>query len=284
MTASITHGERHTGDRRLSGPVTDGRPMSRRRSIVLAVLAALLVIVVLALMLMTRVARADAAPAAKDTLYQVSTYGALAAGVFDGAAQLRQLPLKGSVGMGTFTGLDGEMIVLGGTVYQARADGKVIRPGLHRLTPYACVTHFETDRSATVSGLTGYAALQAALDGLRSSANYFYAFRIHGTFSYLKIRSVPRQTKPYPTLAVALESQVIWELENVRGTMTGFWCPSWIGTVNVPGYHLHFIADDRQTAGHVLDVNVASARARADLTRRVQLLLPGTSAFADTPF
>ena len=65
--------------------------------------------------------------------------------------------------------------------------------------------------------------------------------------------------------------------------MVGFWYPDWIGTVNVPGYHLHFISDDRRTAGHVLDVNVGCVLAQADLTRRVQLLLPDTAAFAATP-
>jgi acetolactate decarboxylase len=251
-----------------------------RRSAGLAVLPLLLALYAL---LTPCIPAAGAATPADDTIYQVSTYGALSAGEYQGAAPLRSLPMRGAVGLGTFKGLSGEMAVLDGTVYQALADGSVVRPRPSSPTPFALVTHFEADRSTKLSGIVGYPALQAGLDDLRKGDNYFYAFRIHGAFNYLKIRSVPRQPRPFPTLEVALQSQVIWETHNVKGTMVGFWCHDWIGSINVPGYHLHFVSDDRRTAGHVLDVNVDLAKAQADITRRLRLLLPGTGAFMTTP-
>jgi acetolactate decarboxylase len=260
---------------------------SGRGAALLAVFAALLVLAVTALMIAVHAAggapTGAAVPVGRDTLWQVSTYGALAGGDFAGTVELRRLPARGAVGLGTFTGLNGEMVVLDGRIYQARSDGRVVRPGPLRRTPFACVTHFEADRSARLSRLTGYPALQAALDGLRGSDDDFYAFRVHGTFARLKIRTVPMQDEPYPDLADALREQIVTEAADVRGTLVGFWCPARAAKVNVPGYHLHFVSDDRRTAGHVLDVDVAAALAAADRTTTLRLARPGSAVFADTP-
>ena len=59
------------------------------------------------------------------TLFQVSTSGALVAGVFSGAVSCRTLLDHGDFGVGTFARLDGEMVVLEGKIYQVRSDGSV---------------------------------------------------------------------------------------------------------------------------------------------------------------
>ncbi|KKK81256.1 hypothetical protein LCGC14_2815300, partial [marine sediment metagenome] len=63
--------------------------------------------------------------AGRDTLYQTSTVFALMEGAYDGNVSCGQLKQRGDFGLGTFDKLDGEMVVLGGTVYQVRADGSV---------------------------------------------------------------------------------------------------------------------------------------------------------------
>jgi acetolactate decarboxylase len=260
---------------------------SGRGVTLLAVFAALLVLAVMALMIAARAAGgapSAATHAGRDTLWQVSTYAALADGGYAGTVRLQRLPARGAVGLGTFNGLDGEMVVLGGRIYQARSDGHVVRPGPLRRTPFACITSFQADRRMRLSFLTGYPALQAALDGLRDEDDDFYAFRIHGTFRRLRIRTVPMQDEPYADLAEALQEQVVTDLAAVRGTLVGFWCPARAANVNVPGYHLHFLSDDRRSAGHVLDVDVAAALATADRTTKLRLAQPGSAVFADIPF
>jgi hypothetical protein len=105
---------------------------SGRGAALLAVFAALLVLAVTALMIAAHAAggapAGKAAPVARDTLWQVSTYGALAGGGFAGPVELRKLPARGAVGLGAFTGLDGEMVVLDGRIYQARSDGGSCAP------------------------------------------------------------------------------------------------------------------------------------------------------------
>ena len=44
------------------------------------------------------------------------------------------------------------------------------------------------------------------------------------------------------------------------GTLVGVRCPSWVGGLNVPGYHWHFLSEDRTVGGHVLDCRVLEGR------------------------
>src|SRR5512137_1292807 len=65
----------------------------------------------------------------REVLYQVSTIDALMQGVFDGVEPVAELKKHGDFGIGTFDALDGEMIVLDGIVYQAKADGHIYTAG-----------------------------------------------------------------------------------------------------------------------------------------------------------
>ena len=128
---------------------------------------------------------------------QVATIDALMAGVYDGHMSLATLRGHGDFGIGTFEGLDGEMILLDGTFYRARADGKVYRPELSERTPFACVTKFVGDRRETLPGPAARQALEARIDALVPEQNLFCAFRVRGEFNRVQVRSVPVQNKPY---------------------------------------------------------------------------------------
>ncbi|WP_162885902.1 acetolactate decarboxylase, partial [Streptococcus intermedius] len=39
----------------------------------------------------------------------------------------------------------------------------------------------------------------------------------------------------------------------ISGTIVGFWTPELFHGVSVAGYHLHFLSDDHQFGGHVMD-------------------------------
>src|SRR5262249_27061187 len=47
--------------------------------------------------------------------------------------------------------------------------------------------------------------------------------------------------------------QAVWTHNHVKGTLVGFRCPKWVQSLNVPGYHWHFLSDDRKIGGHVLN-------------------------------
>ena len=65
----------------------------------------------------------DSTHSMTDTITQVSVLSALLARQFDGHTPCRELLKYGDFGIGTFDRMDGEMIVVDGSLYQAKADG-----------------------------------------------------------------------------------------------------------------------------------------------------------------
>ena len=104
--------------------------------------------------------------------------------------------------------------------------------------------------------------LDAQLDRKLPHRNSPYALRITGEFAALTIRSVPAQSPPFEPLVDVVKHQVTWQHHNLRGTLVGLRCPEWMGTINVSGYHWHFLSDDHKIGGHVLACEFADCYAR----------------------
>ncbi|MBI1374334.1 MAG: acetolactate decarboxylase [Phycisphaera sp.] len=215
------------------------------------------------------------AGAPHDTLTQVSTIDALLAGQYDGHISCGEMLRHGGFGLGTFDALDGEMVVLGGHVYQVRSDGHVYTPGPDTPTPFATVCRFRADDRLVVEAGTTWEALQQQIDARLGNVNYFYAVKLTGRFKVMKTRAVPAQAKPYPELADAAKGQSVFDMTEVSGTLVGFRCPPYVTGMNVPGYHVHFLTDDRRAGGHVLDLELANtAVCEIDRLDRYEVLLP----------
>lgn len=209
----------------------------------------------------------------QDLLYQVSTYTALLGGGYDPVEPVGVLLRNGDLGHGTFTGLDGEMVVVGGTCYQVKIDGTARPADLALGVPFAGVTFFSPDLSIPGVVAGNMTELTRFLDSQMPSQDLFYAIRIDGTFPYIKARSVPAQTKPYPPLADALKGQNIYEFRNVTGTAVGFYTPASAAGLSFPGYHLHFITADRSRGGHILDIETGGNTVELDSTPRSLTIL-----------
>lgn len=218
----------------------------------------------------------------RDTVYQVSTIDSLMAGNYDGIESFDTLRRHGDFGIGTFAGLGGEMVALDGHFYDCRYDGKVVPVMPGRKTPFASVTFFDTDRAVNVLSASSLDDLARELDRHISTVNIPWAVRIDGQFTYVKARSVPPQHKPYPPLIEVAKSQPEFEFHNIRGTLVGFRSPPWTKGVTLPGWHLHFISDDRTRGGHVLVVQFTNVRARLDACDAIHIALPHDDAFART--
>jgi acetolactate decarboxylase len=213
--------------------------------------------------------------------FQVSTLGALNVGVYEGGATLAKLKQHGNFGLGTFEGLDGEMVVLNGKFYQIKTDGVAYPVADEVKTPFSTVTFFRRERSLRLTGQMTYQGLKQQIGERLPTQNLPYAIRIQGTFPYLKVRSVPKQTLPYPPLSdVVSQQQRVFELRDVRGTLVGFQLPQYLKSVNVGGYHFHFITSDHKAGGHLLDGEFLNPIADVETLRDWQMMLPDHTAFA----
>ena len=211
------------------------------------------------------------------TLYQVSTAGALVEGVNQGAISVGALRQHGDFGLGTFDGLDGEMVLLDGSVYRVRSDGSVGEVEDDALTPFAVATRFEIGHTVDIS-VSDLATLTAELDGLRNSSNVFFAVRVDGRFDRMRVRVVCR-TAPGVKLVQATAHQFENELGPTEGTIVGFWSPPYASGLEVAGYHFHFLTEDRRAGGHVLDCAGNQLRAQIQMEGSVHIALPDTRAF-----
>jgi len=214
-----------------------------------------------------------------DVLFQVSTIDALLQGLYDGEVTFRDLGEHGDFGIGTFQALDGEMVALDGEFYQIRSDGSCHAVKGATRTPFAAVTFFEPDLRLSVDQSMEYGELETFLTDALPTGNIFYAVKVTGEFEYVKARSVPKQEKPYPLLVDVVTFQPTFEFEDARGTLVGFRCPAYVKGINVPGYHLHFIDEKRQSGGHVLECRVRQATIEIDLTPGFEMVLPDSRAF-----
>jgi acetolactate decarboxylase len=215
----------------------------------------------------------------EDILFQTSTINALLEGVYDGEITYKELKQYGDFGIGTFNSLDGEMIGLEGKFYQVKADGIAYAVDDSMKTPFAVVTFFEVDKSISLDKAVDYEQLEHYLDNLLPTKNIFYAVKIEGRFNYIKTRSVPKQIKPYPRLVEVVKDQPTFEFYNVEGTIVGFRCPEYVEGINVPGYHLHFITEDKKAGGHLLECQMQNVRIEIDYTSELYMVLPQTGDF-----
>jgi acetolactate decarboxylase len=197
-------------------------------------------------------------------LFQASTIGALLEGAYEGDLSFAELAEHGDLGLGTLNGLDGEMVALDGRFFRADADGTVEGVPAEAQTPFAVVTRFAPALDLEIEGRFDHEALLARLDELVPPGAASAAIRIDGRFELVRARSVPKQSPPYRPLTEVVAEQHVFELRDVAGTMLGFRFPAYAEGIEVSGYHLHFIGDDRARGGHVL-----ASRARGPLWVRI---------------
>ena len=215
-------------------------------------------------------------------LFQASTIAALLEGAYEGDLSFAELAEHGDLGLGTLDGLDGEMIALDGRFYRADVDGHVTEIAAETKTPFAVVTAFTPSVEAEIDGPLEHEDLLAQLDRLIPASTASCAIRIDGRFELVRARSVPRQSPPYRPLTEVVAEQHVFALTDVAGTMLGFRFPDYAEGIEVSGYHLHFISEDRGRGGHVLGSRAGGPlRVRVDPSSDLHVELPAGIELAD---
>lgn len=212
------------------------------------------------------------------TLFQVSTSAALVEGIYQGAVRVSRLLQHGDFGLGTFIDLDGEMVVLDGVCYRISPTGAIAAVEGDRLIPYAVVTRFSSSVRKKDQRIRNFEDLVQICDQLRDSNNVFYAFRVNGDFDVVKTRVM----KPVPKgtgLKKAASGQQEFRLKELRGTLVGIWSPAFAASFSVPGYHFHFLSQDRQSGGHVLDCRASEVEIDGCAMNEMHVSLPETEDF-----
>lgn len=213
-----------------------------------------------------------------DTGYvrQIGTYDYLVSPDYDGLAPLSSATSGATLGLGTFDQLDGEMVMMGGRVYRVPTSGIPVSVTTRTRTPFAQTVDFTPQARQRVARNTTCADLGPVITELAGTTDGIVAVRLHGHFTDLTTRSVPRQSKPYLPLSEVVSQQVVFELGRSKATLVGFWQGPSMAGVGAPGLHLHGLTSDRDAGGHVLSCTTGKVRVAVQATRGTVIESPST--------
>ena len=215
-----------------------------------------------------------------DEFYHYSIWTALVNKIYDGNLTVKEAKTHGDIGLGTYNGVDGELIMLDGVLYQVPYTGEVKLADDSMHIPYLNTTFFDADFSFDMDEEMNYDNLRKLIQEHFPSRNYFYAFKIHGEFDSLKLGSMYKQERPYMEgLDSLMPKRPKFDHTNIKGTMVGFYCPDFIGDINVAGFHLHFLSDDKKVGGHVLEFRGRNFKVGMDQLASYRFILPQTKDF-----
>ena len=216
----------------------------------------------------------------RHTVFQTSLMSALLDGVYDGEMTVGELLERGDFGLGTFNALDGEMVILDSVCYQLRGDGRATVADPGQMTPFAVVTPFVPTITAALPPHSTRERVSAFIGELIRSENYLYAIRITGQFDWVRTRTAARQHKPYPPLREATKNEPVVQFDGVSGVVAGFRTPLYEQGIGVPGGHVHFLDEQHERGGHVLDFAIQHGTVQVCLGTDLHLALPLGDAFS----
>ncbi|MCR5789151.1 MAG: acetolactate decarboxylase [Lachnospiraceae bacterium] len=219
----------------------------------------------------------------ENKMYQVSTLQALALGYSRAVISVSELLKGGDTGLGTFEDVNGEMIVMEGHCYRADHSGCVTEVAAETGVPFAAVAKLYGEQQFPLGKMPNIASIRTELTKKieeRFGLNSMHIVRIDGAFEKVDARSEAPYRSHHVTLKEVLDrNQEAFIFENIRGSLVGVYFPDYMDGINMPGWHLHFLSEDRSKGGHVFDVSIREGTAKVDKISNIYINLPKEAAF-----
>ncbi len=219
----------------------------------------------------------------QNKMYQVSTLQALALGYSKAVVTVGELLQEGTTGLGTFEDVNGEMVVMDGRCYRADQDGNVTEVPSDTGVPFAAVAALQGEQGFQVKDIPDIEVLRTELTKKieeQFGLNSMHVVRIDGVFAKVDARSEAPYRSHHITLKEVLSrNQKAFIFENIRGSLVGVYFPDYMDGINMPGWHLHFLSDDRSKGGHAFDVSTTEGTVKVDKITRIEINLPKEAAF-----
>ena len=219
----------------------------------------------------------------ENKMYQVSTLQALALGYSRAVIKVGDLIREGDTGLGTFEDVNGEMIVMDGHCYRADQDGNVTEVSPDMGVPFAAVAKLYGQQQFSLKDMPDIASIRTELTRKIEEVfglNFMHVVRIDGEFDKVDARSeAPYRSHHIKLKEMLGQTQKAFLFEKIRGTLVGVYFPDYMDGINMPGWHLHFLSEDRTKGGHVFDVSIREGVAKADKIGNIFINLPKEAAF-----
>lgn len=223
---------------------------------------------------------ADISRDSTSCLFHVGMANTLLGGLYEGFYSVDHLIRMGNFGIGAPHLLDGELLIVDGRVWQTTAADSTFEADGSLLVPYAAVHDFMPMEAIKLEGSFSRDQLYAVLDSILVPHNGMYGVKISGLFTSITSRAFPAVTdQPSPPLASIMDRQVLFNHGNQRGMLVGYRLPPFMVGLNFPGYHFHFVSDDRRRGGHMVDFMATDITIEFDRIHRFEVQLPDRDDF-----
>lgn len=213
------------------------------------------------------------------TVYQTSPISALLKGFANDSFTVSDIREHGDFGLGTFNGVDGEMIILNRKVYRADYNGKISMPENSRQSPFVTEIYFHADTNITLKDTLSFSELENFINKVLPSKNIICAIKIEGLFKNIQYRSEKKQIAAFTNLNDVLKHQFIYNKSNIKGTLVGFYYPDYLKDINAAGYHFHFLSFDKKSGGHVLNLITQIIKIQIEFANNLDMRIPKTTGF-----
>lgn len=215
-----------------------------------------------------------------NTLYTFGHASALIGGLYDAHIPYGKIKPYGNFGLGAPDKLDGEIIVFNNKFYQTQSSGKTFEVKDTDLTPFVIINNFKSDKKIEKVEALTKDQLFHLLDSILTKKNGIYAIHIRAKFNNVKTRAFPMITrKPYQPMAQLLSLQRFFNFENIEGDLIGYRLPSYMEGPNISGYHFHFLSEDKNKGGHLIDMILRDMTIEIDELDSFSVQPPPTEAF-----
>lgn len=219
----------------------------------------------------------------ENKMYQVSTLQALALGYSRAVISVGELLQEGNTGLGTFEDVNGEMIVMDGRCFRADQDGQVTEITHETGVPFAAVAKLYGEQEFMLKDMPDITSVRQELTRKieeRFGLNSMHVVRIDGVFEKVDARSeAPYRSHHISLKEILGKNQRAFLFEKVCGSLIGVYFPDYMDGINMPGWHLHFLSEDRSKGGHVFDVSIREGSVKVDKITRIEINLPKEAAF-----
>lgn len=219
------------------------------------------------------------------SLFTVGIGAGLIGGLYDGFYSYKSLKKHGNFGLGAPDKLDGEIMIFQGKVYQTQHSGKTFVVDDKELTPFAMINFFHPDIRITPNKSMDKATLFHYLDSLLTNINGMYAIHISGKFGYIKTRAFPPvKEHEHTPLADMLNLQQFFEFTHSQGDMIGYRLPSFMDNTNIAGYHFHYLSQQKDAGGHIIDLKTDDIVIEIDILDSYTIKVPATKDYQHFDF
>ncbi len=218
-------------------------------------------------------------------IFQVSTLQALSLGYTRAVIPVSEFIRHGNMGLGTFEGVNGEMIVIDGQCFQADKHGNVCPAAPDTGVPFAVIADCSGGKKLQLGPCASIDDLKDLLDHVVDDAfelNSMHLVRIDGLFKTISARSESGIMTHHVELKDILAGrQEDFVFTHTQGSLIALRFPDYMDGINAAGWHLHYISDDRARGGHVFDLSFEKADASVETISQIELQMP-TGPMFDT--